>query len=75
MPVETEFGTKRAIDQSSCNKDFSCLNGFCPSFVTVEGGSLRKGKADKPASRADEPSRRCRPRPPCRRSPTSPMAC
>ncbi len=44
-PLETELGRKRTINQSTCNKDFSCVKGFCPSFVTVEGGELKRGKA------------------------------
>ena len=46
-PVETEFGRKRRINQNTCNLDYSCLKGFCPSFVTVEGGQLRKPKKDR----------------------------
>lgn len=42
MPVQTPLGSKRRVDQSACNADMSCLLGFCPSFVTVEGGRLRK---------------------------------
>ena len=65
LPLETPLGRKRQIDQSSCNKDFSCVKGFCPSFVTVEGGALRKpskSKATPPSNlpaptlpRLDEP--------------------
>ncbi|MCB2053855.1 MAG: indolepyruvate ferredoxin oxidoreductase family protein [Geminicoccaceae bacterium] len=57
QPVETPFGRKRQIDQSACNRDFSCLKGFCPSFVTVRGGRLRRrrAKADEAFAALPEP--------------------
>jgi len=47
-PLDTEMGRKRRINQSTCNKDYSCLKGFCPSFVTVTGGRLRKAARSDP---------------------------
>jgi indolepyruvate ferredoxin oxidoreductase len=59
QPKETEFGRKRMIDQSSCNKDFSCVDGFCPSFVTLHGAKPRKAQRNMSAAPAvPEPERR-----------------
>jgi indolepyruvate ferredoxin oxidoreductase len=54
-PVETEFGRKRRINQSTCNLDFSCVKGYCPSFVTVEGGRPRKPKKEQAGAPQDLP--------------------
>ena len=67
-PLETELGTKRAIDQSACNKDFSCLNGFCPSFVTVHGAKVRKPPRSRSATPASPACWRACPSRSCRRS-------
>ena len=55
-PVETPLGRKRQINQSSCNKDYTCVEGFCPSFVTVHGGALRKLGAPASAASKSDPS-------------------
>ncbi|MBC7522730.1 MAG: indolepyruvate ferredoxin oxidoreductase family protein [Sandarakinorhabdus sp.] len=55
-PLETEFGRKRRINQSSCNKDYSCVKGFCPSFITVDGAEVKKSRADFDVTDLPEPT-------------------
>ena len=54
-PLETEFGRKRRINQSSCNKDYSCVKGFCPSFVTIDGAEVKKSRVDFDVTDLPEP--------------------
>ena len=62
-PLETEFGSKRTINQSACNKDYSCLKGFCPSFVTVEGGEPEERQGSDAATAKPNSRRSPNPRP------------
>ena len=55
-PLETDFGRKRTINQNTCNKDTSCLKGFCPSFISIEGGQLRKKSKEQKFSPAQLPA-------------------
>ncbi|MCC7546620.1 MAG: indolepyruvate ferredoxin oxidoreductase family protein [Burkholderiales bacterium] len=56
LPLDTEFGRKRAIDQSSCNQDMTCVEGFCPSFVTVEGAKIRRARSAASVKSEDFPT-------------------
>ena len=66
-PLETEMGRKRTINQSTCNKDYSCLKGFCPSFVTIDGGKPRRRAPANLGDTASATSAICRSRPRCPR--------
>jgi indolepyruvate ferredoxin oxidoreductase len=57
QPLDTEFGRKRVVEQSSCNKDFSCVKGFCPSFVTIYGGELKRVRSQNTFADLPEPPR------------------